>query len=135
MVIARTPRFSNVLAVAACCAWICPGCNHGDGVPNRLETAPVTGTVRRHDGSPLPKGFVHVEVVDGPNVTVSGVVDAGRFSLTTNCGSAAMSGAAQGRYRFVVVPDFRVEPKPVRFERVYELGGSGTHVVLDLPAN
>lgn len=95
----------------------------------------MTGTVRLHDGTPLPKGFVQLEVVAGPPLTVAGAVETGRFSLATSFENATLSGAAPGRYRFVVVPAFSMEPKPVRFERVYEIGASGTDVVLELPAN
>lgn len=132
MVIKLPAWLRIIVAITACCG--CLGCGRTSGKLDRPPTVPVTGTVRLHDGAPLPKGFVQVDVVDGPPLTVSGVVEDGRFSLTTMFENAVLSGVVPGRYRFTVVPAFSAEPAIVGFNHVYEIGGSGTTVVLDVPA-
>lgn len=135
MVTSRSARRWVIVACAVWCGGTGPGCSGGRESPSRPATAAVTGTVRLADGSPLARGFVQLEVVEGPPATVSAVVEAGRFSLATNYGDATSPGVPPGRYRFVVVPEFSREPKPVRFDEPYDFDARGADVTLVLPAN
>lgn len=133
MVICMPSLTWNVALIAACCG--CLGCGKGRSALPPPKTAPVTGVVRLGDGTPMPKGFVQLEAVEGSPLMMSGVVTSGQFSLTTSFGNAVLPGVVPGRYRVLVTPDFSAEPRTVRFERLYDIGASGTNIVLELPAN
>lgn len=135
MVNDRSAWLSALVVLVVSCCGAAPGCGGSQRVPSRPATAPVTGIVRLPDGSPLPRGFVQLEVVDGPHTTISAVVEAGRFSLSTTFDDATIPGVVPGRYRFVVVPEFSREPKTFRFEEAYDFDTRGGEVTLDLPAN
>jgi hypothetical protein len=83
------------LAAAACLALAAGGCAPGK--------YPVSGTVTLHDGTPLTKGLIIFERVDGgPPLTARGNVGPdGRYELSTE---KPGDGVPTGRYQVSINP-------------------------------
>jgi hypothetical protein len=108
----RPGRF--VAALAVCLALFLSGCG--------ARKYPVRGTVTLEDGTPLTKGLVIFERVEGgPPVTARGNVQAdGRYELSTE---KPGDGVPPGRYKVAINPldtsDVPDEQKVLPFDVKY----------------
>jgi hypothetical protein len=108
-----TPRWRRAAPVVALAALALAGC---------AGKYPVRGTVTLADGSPLPKGLVVFERVDGgPPLTARGNVGPdGRYELSTD---RPGDGVPPGRYKVLVNPldpsDLPDEQKKLPFDVKY----------------
>ena len=107
-----TPR--RLAGLAVCLAVALPGCGP--------RMYPVRGTVTLEDGTPLAKGLVIFERVDGgPPLTARGDIQAdGRYELSTETPG---DGVPAGRYRVSINPldtsDVPDEQKVLPFDHKY----------------
>ena len=118
-------------AVAMILALSVAGCGSG--------MYPVRGTVTLEDGTPLPRGLVIFERVDGgPPLTARGNIQAGgRYELSTE---RPGDGAPPGRYKVAINPldtsDVPDEQKALPFDIKYlNLNKSGLECEVKPGAN
>ena len=96
--------------IATCCMLTVAGC----GGPTKQElpqTHSVHGTVKYADGKPLTEGMVQFQSLDNPQVSTSGLIDAGgNFTVETFIVGQRAAGAILGPHRVTILPSHPSEP-------------------------
>lgn len=93
----------NVLRMVllTACLMVC-GC--GEAEPEPLAVQPVSGTVKRTDGTLLSSGIIELRLQDREDVVVNAVIDKGIFQPVSYNTAGGFEGVLPGRYEVWVTP-------------------------------